>query len=211
MTEAEWLEAGDPLAMLRFLDKRLSDRKFRLFACACCRRFWHMLSCPPAQPAVEAAERYADGLISGRQLADIACDRWSEIEPIAGISADKVLRAVQAAAAVSRGYRAAIWESFGYIQQVDEDQRAQANLLRDLAGNPYRTPHLQPACLTWNDSTVVRIAQAIYDDRAFNHLPILADALEDAGCDDAVLLAHCRGAGPHVRGCWAVDLLLGKE
>ena len=65
--------------------------------------------------------------------------------------------------------------------------------------------------LRWNDGTLVRIAQAIYDNRAFDRLPILADALEDAGCDNADILAHCRGPGPHVRGCWVVDLLLGKS
>jgi hypothetical protein len=58
---------------------------------------------------------------------------------------------------------------------------------------------------------VVRLAQGIYEDRAFDRLPVLADALEEAGCDNAEILSHCRGPGPHVRGCWAVDLSLGKE
>jgi hypothetical protein len=84
-------------------------------------------------------------------------------------------------------------------------------LLREVVGNPFRPPDLSPLCLTWNDATVPRIAQAIYDERAFDRLPILADALEDAGCNDADLLNHCRGDGWHVRGCWAVDLLLEKR
>ncbi len=63
----------------------------------------------------------------------------------------------------------------------------------------------------WNDATIPKVAQAIYDDRAFDRLPILADALEDAGCDNADLLTHCRSGGEHVRGCWVVDLLLGKS
>jgi hypothetical protein len=67
------------------------------------------------------------------------------------------------------------------------------------------------AWLLWNAATVWKIAQAIYDDRAFDCLPILADALEEAGCDNADILDHCRGPGPHVRGCWVVDMLLGKE
>jgi hypothetical protein len=87
----------------------------------------------------------------------------------------------------------------------------QTAVLHDLFGNTLRDSRVNPALLAWNEGTVHRIAQAIYDDRAFDRLPILADSLEDAGCDDADLLAHCRGAGPHVRGCWAVDLLLGKE
>jgi hypothetical protein len=65
--------------------------------------------------------------------------------------------------------------------------------------------------LTWNDGIVIKLAQAIYEERAFDRLPILADALEEAGCSDTEILAHCRGPGPHVRGCWVVDLLLGKE
>jgi hypothetical protein len=211
MTEAEWLEAGDPLAMLRFLENRLSDRKFRLFACACCRRFWRLLSCPLAHPAVEAAERYADGLISDGQLADVACGRWSEIEPVAGVSADKVLRTVQAAAAVSRGSRNDVRESFRCIQEVDEDRKGQANLFRDLAGNPFRTTSADPSWLAWNSGLVVKFAQAIYAERSFQDLPILADALEEAGCGDAVLLEHCRSQGSHAKGCWVVDLLLQKE
>jgi hypothetical protein len=70
---------------------------------------------------------------------------------------------------------------------------------------------LEPDWLTWNDGTVYKIALGIYEDDAFERMPILADALEDAGCDNADILAHCRGDGPHVRGCWVVDLLLGKS
>jgi hypothetical protein len=85
--------------------------------------------------------------------------------------------------------------------------RRQAESLRDIFGNPFRLATLDRSWLT---STVTSLAQAIYDDRAFDRLPILADALEDAGCTDQDILAHCRGGGEHVRGCWVVDLLLGK-
>ena len=64
--------------------------------------------------------------------------------------------------------------------------------------------------LQWNDGTIPKIAQTIYDHRTFADLPILADALEEAGCDNADILTHCRSSGEHVRGCWVVDLLLGK-
>jgi hypothetical protein len=85
-------------------------------------------------------------------------------------------------------------------------------VLREVIGNPFRpSPPLPPAVLAWNDGTVRRIAEGIYEGRAFDRLPILADALLDAGCDGEELIAHCRGAGPHVRGCWAVDLILGKS
>jgi hypothetical protein len=82
--------------------------------------------------------------------------------------------------------------------------------LHDIFGNPFRPVTIAPALLRWNDRTLVSLAQSIYDDRAFDRLPILADALTDAGCDDERILAHCRSEGPHVRGCWVVDLILGK-
>jgi len=83
--------------------------------------------------------------------------------------------------------------------------------LRDIFGNPFRPVTVNPGWLAWNDGTVPRIAQAIYDERAFDRMTILADALEDAGCTDQDILGHCRSGGEHVRGCWVVDLLLGKE
>jgi hypothetical protein len=90
--------------------------------------------------------------------------------------------------------------------------REQRGLIRDVFGNPFRpSPPLRPAVLAWNDATVRRIAEGIYEDRAFGRLPILADALLDAGCEDEELPVHCRSEGPHVRGCWAVDLILGKS
>jgi hypothetical protein len=84
-------------------------------------------------------------------------------------------------------------------------------LLRDVLGYPFRpAPAIAPAWLACNDGAVRQIAQAIYDDEAFDLLPLLADALEDAGCAEAEVLAHCRGPGEHVRGCWVVDWLLDK-
>jgi hypothetical protein len=82
------------------------------------------------------------------------------------------------------------------------------SLLRDIFGNPFQPVTFQPA---WQTPTVVGIANGIYSDRAFDRMPILADALEKAGCDNPDVLLHCRGDGPHVKGCWVVDLVLGKE
>lgn len=79
-------------------------------------------------------------------------------------------------------------------------------MLLDIFGNPFRPVTFDPACLT----TAVKLAQAIYDDRAFDRLPLLAEALEEEGCVNAEVLEHLRAPGVHVRGCWAVDLLLGK-
>jgi hypothetical protein len=80
--------------------------------------------------------------------------------------------------------------------------------IRDIFGNPFRPVTFDPR---WRTSDVVGLARAIYDDKAFERMPILADALMDAGCEDEQIIAHCRGDGPHVRGCWVVDLVLGKE
>jgi len=90
---------------------------------------------------------------------------------------------------------------------IEGDEAAQAVLLREIVGNPFRPVPLDPSWLT---STVQNLAAAIYEERAFDRLPILADALEDAGCANQDLLHHCRQAGEHVRGCWAVDILLDK-
>jgi hypothetical protein len=87
------------------------------------------------------------------------------------------------------------------------EQKVQAALLRDIFGNPFRPVTFSPQWLT---PTVVAIAREMYDSRDFSAMPILADALQDAGCDSDDILNHCRGEGPHVRACWVVDLVLGK-
>lgn len=85
-------------------------------------------------------------------------------------------------------------------------------ILREIIGNPFRpSPYIGAGCLAWNDGTIPKIAWGIYNDRGFDRLPVLADALEEAGCSDVAVLEHCRRAGGHLRGCWVVDLLLGKE
>jgi hypothetical protein len=91
------------------------------------------------------------------------------------------------------------------------ERKAQVALLRDVFGNPFRPIALDASWLAWNDGAIGKLARSIYDERAFSGLPLLADALEDAGCTDADILTHCREQGEHVRGCWAVDLLIGKS
>lgn len=122
-----------------------------------------------------------------------------------------------AATAVGHRERARAGALFGPVSDeplnahrraTEAELAAQCRLLRDISGNPFRPITINPG---WRTSTATALAQAIYDDRAFDCLPILADALEEGGCTDADILRHCRGPGPHVRGCWVVDLLLGKE
>jgi hypothetical protein len=98
----------------------------------------------------------------------------------------------------------------GTYEAQRAEAEAQCRLIRDLFVNPFRPPHaLDPAWLRWHDGVVVALAQDIDDGRAFDRMPILTDALQDAGCEDADLLDHCRGPGPHARGCWVIDLILG--
>jgi hypothetical protein len=117
-------------------------------------------------------------------------------------------------------YWAGMWTFYGgtgeeWQQYHDEAlgriSLQQCQLLRDIAGNPFRPAAVAPAWLAWDGGTVPKLAQAVYDERAFERLPVLADALEEAGCSSADLLGHLRGEGPHVRGCHVIDLLLGRE
>jgi hypothetical protein len=92
-----------------------------------------------------------------------------------------------------------------------EERRAQCDLVRDVFVNPAHPVSVAPEWLRWRGDLVPRMARAIYDERRFKDLPVLADALEEAGCQDAAILGHLRGPGPHTRGCWPVDALLGKK
>src|SRR5262249_11112152 len=110
------------------------------------------------------------------------------------------------------------WNSYGpdwaagtALEVLGEEEGAACSLLRCLFGNPFRPAVLEPGWPRWNDGMIVRRAQAIYDGREFDRLPVLADLLEEAGCRDVQLLGHLRGPGPHGGGCWAVDALLGKD
>jgi hypothetical protein len=94
---------------------------------------------------------------------------------------------------------------------LDKEQSLQAGLLRCIFGNPFRPVAVVRAWAAWNGRTVARLAQATYDERAFDRMPVLADALEEAGCAKRAFLEHCRGGGPHARGCRVVDALLGKK
>jgi hypothetical protein len=221
MTEAEWRTARDPYLMLEFLRGKASDRKLRLFVVTCCRRVWDGLRDVRSRTAVEVAERFADRkasedeLLAAHDAAYLAVDDCLEYS---AFSEDQAVAAYLAAAAhVDEAWERhdqfpgdAALHSLQYaIDGLLEDcEPKQAALIREVIGNPLRPVALDPRWLT---STVVGLAQAIYDDRAFDRLPILADALEDAGCDNADVLAHLRGDGPHFRGCWALYLVLGKE
>jgi hypothetical protein len=109
---------------------------------------------------------------------------------------------------VSRCAAEAISGSIGDTKAGDREYAIQAELLRDIIGNPFHPRVFEPQ---WRTSTVLAIAEGIYEDRAFDRLPILADALQEAGCEDEQILGHCREDGTHVRGCWVIDLILGRQ
>ena len=225
MTEQQWLTCTDPAPMLEFLWSKASDRKLRLFVCACCRRIWPLLKDERSRKVVEVGEQFADALTDDkcREDALLAADR-----PMLALQRylrkSRVPRPLPKALSAGIAARLACWPASSYAGAVDAcvthtrqaldpcgDPRL-CDLMRDIFGNPFRpSPPLPQAVLAWDNSTAARIAQAIYDERDFGRLPVLGDALEEAGCTDADILAHCRSAGPHVRGCWVVDLILGKQ
>jgi hypothetical protein len=233
MTEAEWLACADPTPMLRFLESKVSERKLRLFACACCRRIWHLLSDQKSKIAVEVAERYADRQATLDELKTVSeaaiAASWAVQDELDGAWPTEptccVLPAAEAAEmsaypmpdgkawGLDCGYGS--WNAtaeavaFRDIAEVLKlEQAHQATLLRCIFGNPFRPIAFIPS---WFNSKVVSFAQQMYDSRDFSAMPILADALQDAGCDNEDVLNHCRGNNVHVRGCFVVDLLLGKE
>jgi hypothetical protein len=223
MTEQEWLECAHPTPLLESLRqlRRLTPRKWRLFGVACCHRINHLFTDERSRRAVAVAERFADGEATAGELDEAfeaafavgaALAEEEERNSTAFMTAgrDPLRSATWAASDVAHPDESADGVASESANAVvpSVERNVQCTLLRCLFGNPFRSNAIDPRWLT---STVVDLAQAIYDERAFDRMPILADALMDAGCDNEEIIAHCRKPGPHVRGCWVVDLILGKE
>jgi hypothetical protein len=213
MTEEEWLECEYPTPMLTLLEGKVSDRKLRLFACAGCRSVWSLLANNECRRAVELAELVADDPQLESQLAADCQAIWDLSATHQGVVADPNSREGAA-------HNAAKYTTTGKMFHVKWAAHAvrvlaarsgtslwQVGLLHDIFGNPFRPVTINPSWLT---STVLALTTGIYEEKAFDRMPILADALQDAGCDNEAILQHCRGPGPHVRGCFLIDLVLGK-
>jgi hypothetical protein len=195
-------------------------RKFRLFACACVQRIWSALRDERSRQAVQTAARYADGLVSKEQLREAAIHARAVEDALAGAGQVRAAWAARAARLVAeanpwrvlRRTSAAVAEVvFGWSKAREtEEGRRQTTLLREILGNPFHPVDVASCWLRWHQGTVGRLAETIYAEDAFDVLPVLADALEDADCDNNDILNHCRGPGPHVRGCWVLDLLSGR-
>lgn len=219
-TEVAWLAATDPAVLLRYIRPRTRGRKKRLFACACCRSIWEAMSDDICRRAVEVAERLADGEVEDDERANASeavAARSMALETNNHFEASAENRKYYAsqAAVYALSYGNDVWHAPDLAIAALEGEAdraaykaAQHDVLRDLFGNPFRPVAIEPSWLT---SDVRILAEGIYEDRAFDRMPILADALQDAGCDNTDILNHCRQPGEHVRGCWVVDLLLGKN
>jgi hypothetical protein len=216
MDPETWESTRDLDGMLRDLRAlTLPERKFHLAAVAFCRQVWSRFPDEICRESIEAVEQVADGLIERKRLARFR-------KPLAELR-DQYLRTNQvdryhgamAAYFASKFSATSLKDvafSAGLIQTkqgLERAREAQLRILRDIFGNPFRPVKFNP---DWRTSTAVALAQQMYESRDFGAMPILADALQDAGCDCDDVLTHCRDAkGIHVRGCWVVDLVLGKS
>jgi len=234
MTEEEWLSKAQPKDMLDFLQGRSTQRKLRLFACACSRRVFHLLEDEQFWRIVDVIESLVDGqgqipLAIEHERALRLFNRWREsasekpgflslLEPahqaVVGVASESIFVALSTFRLVLRAESADYMRRRPVFPLIEFDEldrvlvKPHCEVIDDIFGNPFRPVTFDPR---WRTSDVVGLARAIYDDKAFERMPILADALMDAGCEDEQIIAHCRGDGPHVRGCWVVDLVLGKE
>jgi hypothetical protein len=203
MTEAEWMACGDLGPMLEYMQGKTSDRKLRLILCGWSRLNWKWLP-EKGRSAVEVAELFADELASDADRKTADAELWWAIQGRQNTFRHWLARLTLEG---SIDLWAAAHASASRNPKVRKGQIA---VLNEVFSNPFRPVTIETPWLAGNDGAARKIAQTIYDARRFADLPILADALEDAGCTDAAILAHCRGGGEHVRGCWVVDLLLGK-
>ena len=213
----------------------ISDRRTRLLACACCRKVFHLFKDQRSVDAIETAEAFADGMIPRKQYA--IAKKAASAAAEAGLVAYERHRSKMEdrPEAYSRfiATRAVSWAMLELEPDPDDGpllhsaiaavgfavdgyenfaagEADQAAIIRDLFGNPFRSVVADPAWIAWQNGVIPTMADETYTQRSYALLPILADALEDAGCTATALLAHCREPGDHVRGCWALDLVLGK-
>jgi hypothetical protein len=213
MTEREWLKMQNLEAGLRFVRPKASARKLRLFAVACCRRVWELLPEGECRLAVEVAEKYADGLVTREQLRKAAIAVNANRANLGSPAASVTEYYPGGAARWASGWAAYLVRRHSKKRSDEQrERRQQCALLRELFGPlPFRAVTIDPLWLAWSGGTIGSLAQTIYDERRFDEAPVLADALEEAGCSDKEILAHLREPAGHVKGCWVLDLLLARS
>jgi hypothetical protein len=218
MTDAQWRSSGDLVKMLEALAKVAGRRKFQLFTCACLRQLWGRTSERPFRKAVVYAERFAEGLIDRDELRSAWVQAWpwgwerlrtASIVSVAPMTHDlPYWRALEAANETASLLAQGARHGGVYLKKVfDAARREQVALVREVFGDPFREVRFEPR---WRTAEVARLAETVSEEGGWDELPVLADALLDAGCDDEEVLGHLRSPGPHFRGCWAVDLARGK-
>jgi hypothetical protein len=211
VTEAEWLDCADPMPMLALLRGKGQRHKFLRFVAATLRHHPILLAGWQSPRVLEVVERCADaGQVSPAEWGE-AC-RLLACAPISGYWR-QVTEEWDRGGADEVDVAAMIVETAAWAA----GQQSQADLLREVFGNPFRPVPLDPAWLAWHGGAIPALARAVYEEGELRsghldaaHLAVLADMLEEGGCAEPQLLRHLRGPGPHVRGCWAVDALLGK-
>jgi hypothetical protein len=199
--------------MLRALHGKASDRKLRLFAVASCRCSIPFVQREQLRGVANTIEQYADGQATYQEMVNSA--KTSEWLCWNSVGRERALtNAAWCASAMNLWYwLRPLFRTKRVVHYLCEHDRGQsphiAALLREIFGNPFR---LVLFSAKWRTDTATALARQMYDSRDFGAMPILADALQDAGCDNEHILNHCRDANAtHVRGCWVVDLVLGKE
>lgn len=233
MTEAEWLACAAPLPMLHFLRAsnvnrtRAGRRKLRLFGCSCGYRVTKLMS-ERGRLWIDLGGKIADRSLTSEEQRQVGLPFIAPLNPQIDEEAENwrmVRSADQSAwctilpnimeAASGAAHHAAMAIGIKEVPtgrsgvEFNAEQREQVVLLSDVFGPfPFRSIITHASWLT---ADVHILATSIYEERAFDRLPILADALMDAGCDNEDILNHCRQPGEHVRGCWVIDLLTGRK
>lgn len=224
MTEAEWLAFTDPQRLLFGGCVGLTRRRLCLIAAAFARCAARLVPPERIDPALNRLEsmdepggmptEHGGAVLAvtavGRLMVE-AASRLTRTDYSHQCTPDpSLITAVSDVGILARIANAAVRSGRGRSVKAARirERQQQRGLIREIAGNPFRPAAFDPSWLT---STVVALAQGVHRDRAFDRLPILADALQDAGCENVDILNHCRQPGAHVRGCWVIDLLLGKE
>jgi hypothetical protein len=230
MTEQEWLNCTEPALILDWLPNadRVSERSFRLVAAAFFRNIWGLLDEEYGRRRVETLERYADletaGLATPKHRETMLFITAIDLPEVGGlqkhcffglgIDAKSIAAGAQRFAAESVVMRFGTDEPDSSSPEVlaaynsawERECVIQCALIRDIFGNPFQPlPRIEPSCV---NSNVVGIAKAIYQERQFDQLAVLGDALEDMGCTNTDILWHLRSPGPHVRGCWCLESIL---
>ena len=222
VTEAEWITSLNSRKMMSAVSGKGSDRLWRLFAVGCARRFEPLMRDQRSRLELGVAERYADGEATREELRvardNVAAaahqagyDVWLD-EVRANFGWDAEHEALHEANRAARAVLPCVAEN---LEREDAqgtgipEWMVLPDMLREVFGNPFQWTTADPLWLTRNDWAVANLAQTIYAKRDFDQMPILADALEDAGCCDEAILRHCRERDGHTLGCWVLDLCLG--